>query len=134
MNAGHPAPYLITENEPVSLPTTGMIIGAFPKMELHRSFVFMSEGSVLVSFSDGITERTNPEGEFFGNDRLIEAVTSVRDKSAEEILQYVFGVADAFGEGMKWDDDATILILKRLPKPTEAPVETTDDEKEDVAD
>ncbi len=113
MNAGHPSPYLVAEKETVTLPSTGMIVGAFPKMELHRNFVYMEPGSVLVVFSDGITERSNPAGEFFGNERLINAVRAVKNKSAESILKNLFDLAYEFGEGMKWEDDATILILKR---------------------
>lgn len=126
MNAGHPAPYLVTKETITSLPTTGMIVGAFPKMELHRSYVYMEENSVLVAFSDGITERINPDGEFFGSQRLITAVNEVLDKSADEIVKHLFSIVDTFGEGMKWEDDATILILKRLPVPPPPPPDPND--------
>ena len=113
MNAGHPAPYLIYKNKVTTLQPTGMVIGAFPKMELSRSFVYMEKGSVLVIFSDGIVERVSPEGDFFGNERLIKVVKTVKHKTAKEILKDLFDIADEFGQGLKWEDDATILILKR---------------------
>ncbi len=113
MNAGHPSPYLFKKRSVVPLPSTGMVIGAFPKMELSRSFVFMEKGDVLVAFTDGIVERTNPEGEFFGDKRLIDTVKVLKNKPSKEILKDLFDFAYEFGAGIKWEDDASILVIKR---------------------
>jgi serine phosphatase RsbU (regulator of sigma subunit) len=34
--------------------------------------------------------------------------------SAEEILERIFGAAVAFGDGRPFEDDATLVVVKRL--------------------
>ena len=34
--------------------------------------------------------------------------------NADEILNSVFQAADDFGEKLKWKDDATVVVIKRI--------------------
>lgn len=115
MNAGHPHPVLIHNNETQYLQTTGLILGAFPKLELNRSFVIMKPGSILVLYSDGIVERKNLKGEFYGIDRMLKVVRKNRNATASGIVKSIFESAQKFGNSPQWEDDATVMILKRFP-------------------
>jgi phosphoserine phosphatase RsbU/P len=113
INAGHPSPFIVYKDRIVNLDSTGLIFGAFPEIELHRSYVKLEPGGILVLFSDGILERQNKKGEEFNLQRLQNAVFQNKDKTADEILKLIFKSADDFGKGKKWKDDATAIVIKR---------------------
>ena len=76
----------------------------------------MPPESVLVLFSDGIIERhrnVNVEDQY-GIDRLKKLVTENRRLSAKEIVQLVFKKVYEFAKRTPWDDDATLVVVKRL--------------------
>jgi phosphoserine phosphatase RsbU/P len=114
VNAGHPSPILCYQDKITVLDSTGLVFGALEDIELHRSFVRMHRGSTLVAFSDGIIERQNKLGEEFDVECLKKVILENSNKSAEEILNAVFDASDKFGDGAKWQDDATVVVLKRL--------------------
>jgi sigma-B regulation protein RsbU (phosphoserine phosphatase) len=113
VNAGHPPPLFVHENRAVSLNASGIVFGALPEIEPHRSFVNLPHNSSLILFSDGILERLNNKGEEFGLERLKKVVLSNKNLSAEEMLKVIFQSADEFGGRKKWKDDATVVVVKR---------------------
>ncbi len=114
VNAGHPAPLLFSNNQVKELGSTGLVFGAFPEIELSRSFVRMEKDSLLLLFSDGIFERTNSSGIQYGFERLIDLVKNNFGKSSKEIINLIFDDVKEFGNNKSLEDDATIVILKRL--------------------
>jgi len=114
VNAGHPSPILCYQDKITVLDSTGLVFGALEDIELHRSFVRMHRGSTLVAFSDGIIERQNKYGEEFSVEHLKSVILENNNKSAEDIMNAVFDAADEFGDKAKWEDDATVVVLKRL--------------------
>jgi hypothetical protein len=114
VNAGHPAPILFDGDNITELGATGLIFGALPEINLSSSYAKMNQGSVLILFSDGIIERQNSKKEFYELERLKECIKKNKDKSAKEILDTIFNSVNNFGKKNKWEDDATILVVKRL--------------------
>lgn len=115
VNAGHPSPLLFSTRGKVSeLESTGLIFGALPEIQLSRSFANMKSGDILVLYTDGIFERKNPfTGEDFGIEGIKNTVIENMDLSPEEILDKLFINAFSFGLKRKWDDDATIMVIKK---------------------
>ncbi len=114
VNAGHPAPLLFKNDEIKELESTGIVFGALPEIELRRSFVRIEKGSLLLLFSDGIFERANSSGIQYGLDRLQRIVKKNLSKSSKEIINIIFDDVKIFGNNKSLEDDATIVILKRL--------------------
>lgn len=112
-NAGHPAPLLVHGERVIELKASGIIIGALPEITLHRGYAFFEPGAVLVMYSDGIFERQGLDGQQFSIARLKELVKEHQNKSAQEILDTIFSVVYAYGEGASWEDDATLVVVKR---------------------
>jgi sigma-B regulation protein RsbU (phosphoserine phosphatase) len=69
---------------------------------------------VLVLSTDGILERRDPRGEFFGTGELQRVVSEDPSASAEAILDRIFAAAFDFGDGRPWEDDATAVVVRRL--------------------
>jgi sigma-B regulation protein RsbU (phosphoserine phosphatase) len=113
VNAGHPSPLLVHGDQINELQATGTILGAMPEIVLHRAYAYFEPGAVLVLYSDGIFERQNREEDHFSIKRLKELVVQNQTKTAQEILDAIFNTVFEFGNGAKWEDDATVVVIKR---------------------
>jgi len=115
VNAGHPPPLIFTGAGIRELMIGGTVIGPLPEARFKRGIAYLEAGDVLVLTTDGILERRASTGEFFGQAGL-EAAVRDRDSPAVEILERVFAAASAFGDDGPWEDDATIVVVKRTPR------------------
>jgi phosphoserine phosphatase RsbU/P len=118
VNAGHPPALLFSGERMLELATGGTVIGPLPEVRFRHGHARMDAGDVLVLCTDGILERRNRAGEFFGQERLEAAVRDARGESAAAILERVFEAARAFGNTRYWEDDATLVVLRREPAAT----------------
>jgi len=113
VNAGHPMPFIITDDGVWDLKATGLIIGALPNIKLQRAFANIPPGGVFVLYTDGIFERENRDEESFNIDRLKELVRKNKEKNAAEIVDIIFDTVFEFGGKIKWEDDTTVVVIKR---------------------
>jgi len=112
-NAGHQPPLLFSNRTVTELTVGGTVIGPLPEASFRRGFARLEPGSILVMCTDGIIERRDRSGEFFGVDRLKEVVWQSVDLPAEGLLSRLFEAAFNLGEGRPWEDDATAVIVRR---------------------
>ncbi|MCX6170867.1 MAG: PP2C family protein-serine/threonine phosphatase [Ignavibacteriales bacterium] len=113
VNAGHPSPLLFHGSEISELRSTGLLFGALPEIELTRGYSNLNTGDILLLYTDGIIERMNNIQEEYGVERLKEIVLTNLDKSPKEIIDAIFYSAEKFGNNKNWEDDATIVVVKR---------------------
>jgi sigma-B regulation protein RsbU (phosphoserine phosphatase) len=120
VNAGHQPPILFFRHprpgQPgeLELSVGGTVIGPLPEARFRRGFARIHPGEVLLMLTDGILERRDRSGEFFGLDRVRGIVREMQAQPAQAILDRVFEAALAWGEGRPWEDDATIVVVKRV--------------------
>lgn len=114
-NAGHNPPLLINaEGECRFVEYGDLPLGMFQKMRYHQHFIKFERGSVLVLYTDGITEAAREDGEEYGRDRLAQRVLEGIKMPAKELIDHIRkGVAD-FTERKFLDDDGTVFIVKAL--------------------
>jgi sigma-B regulation protein RsbU (phosphoserine phosphatase) len=123
VNAGHQPPILFFKDQrperPCELELTvgGTVIGPLPEARFRRGFARVYPGDVLLMLTDGILERRDKAGEFFGLDRVRAIVRELQERPAQAILDRLFEAAFAWGEGRPWEDDATIVVVKRVDPP-----------------
>ena len=115
INAGHPPPLLIRGKEAYLLDATGIALGFLPEYSWKRSHINFDESNILVIYSDGIVEREDEDGEQFGLERLQKLAIAMQEKSAKEILDTIFKSVFEFGDRSNWSDDATLVVIKRIP-------------------
>ncbi len=113
VNAGHLPPLVFNRTSIEALDRGGSVIGPLPEVSFKRGFTTIEPGSVLLMCTDGITERRNSGGEFFGDVCLERIIRSNIDSSAQEILNLLFASAFDFGNGKAWEDDATAILVSR---------------------
>jgi sigma-B regulation protein RsbU (phosphoserine phosphatase) len=112
-NAGHPSPLLFDGENFQTLEPTGVVIGAFPNLDISRSYIRIHPGSIFVSVTDGILERKNRRSELFEVERLKSIILENKNENADTILFRIFEAANSFGKAKKWEDDATVLVIKK---------------------
>jgi serine phosphatase RsbU (regulator of sigma subunit) len=59
-----------------------------------------------------VTEARNPDGEEFGEERLLACVLANTDLVPSELLQSVFSAVHEFSAGATQADDLTLLVLR----------------------
>jgi len=116
VNAGHQPPLLLSGEKFTELLRGGTVIGPLPEIRFQRGLAHVAPGDILVLCTDGILERRGKNKEFFGEEALRKVVKKARKASAQEILEQIFSKAADHGEGRPWEDDATVVVVRRLPR------------------
>ncbi|HEY0172792.1 MAG TPA: SpoIIE family protein phosphatase, partial [Pyrinomonadaceae bacterium] len=112
-NAGHNAPLLVRAEGPVErLWAGGTVLGAFDLAPFEEGVAGLSDGDVLVVYSDGITEAQNDAGEEYGEERLAALATERRREAVENIRRGIFDDIDRWSGAAERGDDQTLVILK----------------------
>jgi sigma-B regulation protein RsbU (phosphoserine phosphatase) len=114
-NAGHPPALLVRARGSVKkLSTGGRLLGPLPDNSYSVGLERLEPGDVLVIYSDGITEVTDPvSNQELGEQRLIELVTELRHLEPEAIVERIFAVVAEHSSSQPPEDDRTVLVLKR---------------------
>ena len=114
VNAGHIPPFIVTKDGCEDLKATGITLGFLPNIKLNRGYAYLPPNSIMVMFTDGITERLTNADDMFELPRLKKLVEDNFEKSAEEIVTAIFNSVFEFGHNTPWEDDATVVVVKRL--------------------
>jgi phosphoserine phosphatase RsbU/P len=113
-NAGHNPPMLVRAGgQTETLDGGGLVMGLFANARYDRYETGLNPGDALVLYSDGVTEAMNPDGEEFGEDRLMETIRVNRHRTASEMVTAINEQLTVFAAGAPAADDVTLLILKR---------------------
>ena len=114
-NAGHNPPMLIDIDGTAHFEERGGVpLGMFRDSRYYEYYATIAPGQILVLYTDGVTEATNPSGEEYGRDRLAEAVQNARDLPAREMIDVLHRGLMMWTDGQGASDDVTFFILKAL--------------------
>lgn len=114
-SAGHNPPLLVRANgEHETLTGGGVILGIMAKAQYPEQSTKLKSGDVLVLFSDGVTEAPDANGDEFGDDRLADLVTGLRDRPAMEIVEAIHSAVAEYTKGLPQADDITVVVARKL--------------------
>lgn len=113
-NAGHNPPRLkrCTDGSIGGLDAVGGLpLGVFPGIQYEQASLTLTPGDQLVLYTDGITDATDPDGRYFGLDRLDRSLYTCRE-DADELIASVLRALGRFTSGHPAEDDRTMLVAK----------------------
>jgi serine phosphatase RsbU (regulator of sigma subunit) len=114
-NAGHPPPLLLSpfQSECRQLDAEGMILGVRKNVIFEEKTTTLSEGDLILLYTDGLTEAENPDGEFFGIRRVSDIFIQYAQHSPERIIDALLKHLKQFCQSESFKDDITLMIFKR---------------------
>ena len=123
-NAGHPPAFWYRAHrgewgwfEPHRLPTrpgvSGTPLGLLANASYDRMIVKPEPDDLIVLYSDGVSEATNPAGTELGRDDLMRFAQTLDTRSAETLGTQLLEAVTAFRAGQTPEDDETIIVLQR---------------------
>jgi sigma-B regulation protein RsbU (phosphoserine phosphatase) len=111
-NAGQTQPLLWKDGHVEQLKLTGFPIGIFDDATYDEWSVKLSQGDILVFYSDGLTEASNREGKFFGTGRLKTILEQGTKLSSAELADRMLEEVQEYTEGGAITDDRTLVVMK----------------------
>ncbi len=113
--AGHePALLLTADCEVQRLPhKPGMALGLWEDIMLDENSLTLPKGSLLVLYTDGMTDCRNPQGEPFGLERIKNSLANLSKINAQICCDELFEKLMKYQDGSKQDDDVTLLAVHR---------------------
>jgi len=113
VNAGHLPPMIFRHGgEVLRLRTGGPVMGMLPEAKYKSDQVQMQSGDLLVIYSDGVSEATNPQEEEFGEERLMELIARYKERAPEEITKMVLDELERFVNVAPQNDDITLVVSR----------------------
>jgi len=113
-NAGHPPALLLHAAGGIEeLSDGGPLLGALPFDSFVQSSAQLEPGDVLVIYSDGILDSTDPSGEQFGSGRLQELLRQMQFQDADALLLSLLGAVQDYAGGYPIQDDMSLVVIRR---------------------
>ncbi len=121
INAGHNPPYHIKpDGQSLSLTRlekTGALVGIFSEQTWDVKTIQLSINDVLVLYTDGITEAQNEQGEFYGEDKLINALENDFNTNSEIYRNNLLEDVHEFTGNAQRLDDITMIVISCTEDP-----------------
>lgn len=99
---------------PTSFPLAAM---QMKRLEEPAVAVEMEPGDIVAVISDGFFEQPDASGEMFGETRVLDVLRAHQRRPMAELAQKLFEAVDAFAGGFAQQDDMTIVLARRDPRP-----------------
>ncbi len=113
VNAGHIPPIFAQANRTKTLRKGCLILGAteeLPFVQIGEETI--DETSLIFSFTDGVTDLTNNEGQYLTEDKLIHFTNINFLLSSKEFNDSLFQYVQEFKGNLPFPDDFTVLTCK----------------------
>ena len=112
-NAGHPPTIMKTPSgELIELAQNGGIpLGVDPNWLWQNTEISVQPGSVLVSYTDGMTEALSPQGKQFGVERF-HAVIRATTGSAQAYKEALVAAVKQHQQGSPQADDQALVVMR----------------------
>jgi phosphoserine phosphatase RsbU/P len=114
-NAGHNAPYRLTEHGLIPIEDAkGVILGVRPSAVYGAGRLFLAPTEGIYIFTDGVTEAANAAGDMFTEMRLEAVLRAASKCGSSEIVKSVSSAVHEFVGAALPSDDITMLAVRRL--------------------
>ena len=111
-NCGHlPALLVRARGDVERLESTATILGRFPRWECPIGETSLFTGDTLALYTDGVTEAGSPDGEEFGEQRLLDCLRLHQDVPSHLLVSAVIDEVRRYSPHEQ-QDDITLIVAK----------------------
>ncbi len=111
-NAGQEQPLIFQNGKCEKIPLAGFPVGMFDHSTYDELSLVLAPGDAVVLYSDGVTDVQNAQGQFYGWQRLRDAVSAHPELSAGALADFFLTDVEQFSGGAHPFDDRTLVVLK----------------------
>ncbi len=83
------------------------------RAQYEQAEAALQPGDMLLLYTDGVTEARNPEGEEFGEDRLLDTLRAAPGAGAQAAADRLLEALTRFAAGAPQHDDITLIVARR---------------------
>ncbi len=112
INAGHMPPFLISAGNVLEIGKGGSALGLTSRSVYDVYETQLQAGEILLLYSDGITEATNENSKFFGEERLRKLLSDRARLSAARIGEEITQAVKNFRGDAPAHDDLSLIVIK----------------------
>ena len=115
VNAGHMPPIVRTKNgvEALSTEKSGLPVGIMDDVTYEEFSIDLNPGDFVVFYTDGVNEAQNPDGEQYGNQRVLDHLAEKAWENPETFGKSLIAGVRQHLNGQAQDDDICLVCLKR---------------------
>ncbi|MGA3186038.1 MAG: SpoIIE family protein phosphatase [Bryobacteraceae bacterium] len=115
ISAGHNIAYLFRSatGEIEELVPDAYFLGMFDFASYQSRTLRLDKGDILVVYSDGLTDAENPQGEMFGESRLLEIIRREAPSGSRAVEQKFLQAIEDFTEATPQTDDITFVVVEK---------------------
>lgn len=114
VNAGHIPPVIVRGANVAKMEKGGPALGIMREASFAEQRAKLEKEDLFLVYSDGLTEAQNEQGEFFGEQRLLDLLPKVSTLPAHQIGEKLVREVDLFIGETRAHDDLSIALLKRV--------------------
>jgi sigma-B regulation protein RsbU (phosphoserine phosphatase) len=111
-NAGHPPPLCITGQQVQHLSAGGTVLGLFDNERYESQVIEIAPGSLLIVYSDGLTEAENADEQEFEEQRVLDLALRLGQASAATVLKNLLEAVDRWTGPAEQTDDVTLIVAR----------------------
>lgn len=114
VRAGHELPLALSaQGDWIEIPSgLGQPLGLFDGVPLDEQRLTLAPGSLLVTYTDGVTDQRNEQGRFFGTELLCQAVAAYREGAAQRVCDQLLEAVNSFRGSAPQSDDITFVVVQ----------------------
>ena len=113
LNAGHIPPIILSNNKFTEMGKGSPGIGIKSNSKYKQDNLELKKGDYLIIYSDGVSEATNQEGEFYGSGRFKDTILKNNNLSPQKMGNNLISAVNDFVGNNKFYDDLSVVILRK---------------------
>jgi len=113
-NAAHP-PFLLHQSSRKStqlFEDPSYLLGAIPDMAFEEHVIGIQPGDTLFAYTDGLTDRRDPKGEFYSIDRIASLLDRHSGSDLDTIYRAIHGDVTGFDSTDEFKDDIAFVMTR----------------------
>ena len=116
INCGHNPPVVISSQSRVeALDQAGPVLGVVPDFEYTVHEIDFPESSILLAYTDGLTELKNKDGIHLGLDRIIEVLHKLENLYPDIVKQLILALVFEHLSDADFTDDLSFVCVQKSP-------------------